>query len=168
MSFPDVPVTGQVSTGLLPNQMARSFAPAYMLVKTQMSGPSLPSGASRRARASLLNARLGCVRLGQSGAIQTGCGCHLHTEPLSVSQGRAASWAVSQGQHGPAAPAEVSPEEADASCAGAGGGGHQTFHAKVHRGNILSFGSQGQTLRTKLRNSGVGQPSIDLYEELPK
>lgn len=45
-SFMDVPETGQVSTGLLPDQMARSLAAAHSLVKTQMSGLSLPSGAS--------------------------------------------------------------------------------------------------------------------------
>lgn len=53
-------------------------------------------------------------------AIQTGCGCHLHTELLSVGQGRAASQAASQGQHGPAAPPEVSPGDAEAPCAGWG------------------------------------------------
>lgn len=46
VSFMAVPVTGQVSTGLLPDQMARSLAAAHSLVKTQMSGLSLPSGPS--------------------------------------------------------------------------------------------------------------------------
>lgn len=45
-SFMDVPGTDQVSTGLLPDQMARFLAAAHSLVKTQMSGLSLPSGPS--------------------------------------------------------------------------------------------------------------------------
>nr|CAI9704918.1 unnamed protein product [Rangifer tarandus platyrhynchus] len=96
-SFMDVPVTGQVSMGLLPDQMPRSLAAAHSLVKTQMSGLSLPSGpspsrpASRTAGASRLDARLSCLRLSQSRAVQTRCGCRPHTEPLSVGQGKAAS-----------------------------------------------------------------------------
>lgn len=79
--------------------------------------PPLPP-TSRRAHASRLNARLGCLRLSQSGAVQTGCGCRPHTKPLSVGQGRAASRAASKGQHGPAAPPKVSPGEAEAPGAG--------------------------------------------------
>lgn len=101
----DVPVTGQVSMGLLPDQMPRSLAAAHSLVKTQMSGLSLPSGpspsrpASRTAGASRLDARLSCLRLSQSGAVQTRCGCRPHTEPLSVGQGKAASRAEPEEHH---------------------------------------------------------------------